>query len=507
MTTELPSSIYDLFVATLARRGDAPALGAISAGTVEWTTWRELANLVEQRAAELRELGIVAGDRVVQYGANTREWIVNDLALHKLSAVHVPLHAAADAATKIRLIEHAQPRLVLDGGSIDSLRLRSNKVTSPAGLATLLYTSGTTGEPLGAMLSQQNLVANTLAVSTTAGGSGDELRLSILPFSHAYARTCDLYSWLFRGSRLVLSRGREHLLDDLQVVGPTAITGVPYLFEKIAGSAAGERIRAALGGNIKRCYSGGAALAAPVVEQFAEAGIPLLDGYGLTEASPVVAMSTIDDNATATVGRPLPNLEVKLSEDGEILVHGPSVMLGYWQDDAATRAAISDGWLRTGDLGKWDEAGRLVLVGRRKEMIALSTGMKVSPAMIEARLAASPWIEQVAVVGEGRSRLGALVVPNPDRLRGEIRARRLWVWSKRRAVTHPVVRSIFREVIDDCLSGMPSFNRPGEFRILTRGFSIDDGEMTVKLSLRRDVIARRFAKDIDAMYHHSRQQA
>ncbi len=491
-------AIEKLFVFDIScRRTDAPALGTIENSRVVWTRWSELAELVEARTSELAALGVRTGDRVAQCGPNSRAWIVNDLALAALGAVHVPLHAANTAALNAKLIDHADVRLVIGGdGRPLPDSLRETTIESPAHLASLIYTSGTTGEPLGVMLSRENLVANAEAVSGVAGGDGNETRLAILPFSHAYARTCDLNVWLLRGSRMVLSRGREHLLKDLQIARPTAIVGVPYLFEKLAGGASGDALRALLGGAIRRCYSGGAPLSARVVEQFEAAGVPLADGYGLTEAAPVVSMSSPADREAGTVGRPLPNVEVNIGSDGELLVRAPSVMLGYWRNDAASAEALADGWLHTGDLAELTPTGHVRIVGRRKELIALSTGKKVAPATIEAIIAASPLVEQVCVCGDGLSHLVALVVPNPTRIRDEISRRRLWVWSKRRAVSHPAIRELFRCAIAESVADLPAHERPGDFTILTRGFSIDAGEMTAKLSLCRAVIAKTFAKEI-----------
>jgi long-chain acyl-CoA synthetase len=193
-------------------------------------------------------------------------------------------------------------------------------------------------------------------------------------------------------------------------------------------------------------------------------------------------------------------VEVRLATDGEILVRGPNVMLGYWRDEAATREAIVDGWLYTGDLGKFDADGNLRLVGRRKELLVLSTGKKVCPATVEQRLAGSPFVETACVVGDGRSHVGALIVPNPHALKKFIREKRLWVWSKHRAVTHPQVRELYRAEIDRVLADAAREEHVGPFKLLTRNFSLETGEVTAKFSLRREVIARNFASEIEAMY-------
>ena len=240
---------------------------------------------------------------------------------------------------------------------------------------------------------------------------------------------------------------------------------------------------------------------APEVEQFfAERELPILCGYGLTEAAPVVTASTFENYAAGTVGRPLPNLEVQLAADGELLVRGPNVMQGYWHDEAATAATIQEGWLHTGDLAAWSEGGNLRIVGRKKEMIVLATGNKVAPTQVEQLLTGSPWIEQGCVVGDGRKCLAALIVPNPDMLRQEIRRRRLLVWSRRRALTHPKILALYRQEIDRCLVNAASFEQVGPFVLLGRGFSVEAGELTPKLSLRRGVVEQVFSDEIEKLY-------
>ncbi len=237
-----------------------------------------------------------------------------------------------------------------------------------------------------------------------------------------------------------------------------------------------------------------------VVERFAEERIPLLPGYGLTEASPVVTVPSHAEFSPSTVGRPLSNIDVRLADDGEILVRGPSVMKGYWLNEEATDEVLKQGWLHTGDLGEWDADGRLSIVGRKKELMALSTGKKIIPSALETLLCASPWIEQAMVVGEGRTHLAAIIVPNPKRIKGEIRKQKLFVWSKKRGVSHPKIRKIIEREIRATLAHLPPHQQVKKFTVIDRGFSIDFGEMTPKLSLRRSVVEQNFAREIAAMY-------
>lgn len=566
-----PPTIPELFDAAVAARRNEPALAPIVDGQLTWRTWGELAALVAAWEGALGELGVKAGDRVAQISPNCLEWVLADLAIQRLRAVHVPLHAALAAPQAAELIAHcgAAVTIVRDAALADRIaplvpagtqivlhsalqasegqtsgrqarggrkppgsrdaesqaNFPSQKEGSseaeasppplasefrPDDLATILYTSGTTGPPLGVMLSQRNLVSNTVAMSVAAVPSSDEIRLCLLPLSHIYARTCDLYTWLVHRGRMVLAESRETLFRDCQVAAPNAINAVPYFYQKVVdrlrsagGALDAEALQRALGGALRRCYSGGAPLPPEVDRFFAERGLPILCGYGLTESAPVISATIPGEYQSGTVGPPLPGVEVRLADDGEVLARGPNIMLGYWQNDAATARAIQDGWLHTGDLGEWGVAGHLRIVGRKKEMIVLATGKKVAPTRVEQLLAGSLWIEQACVVGDGRKCLAALIVPNGDALRGEIKRRRLWIWSRRRALTHPQVVALYRQEINRCLSELADFEQIGPFMLLGRTFALEHGEVTPKLSLCRTVIQQRFASDIEKMYRQS----
>lgn len=523
-------SIPDLFVAAAERSADQPALGTIRDGRLSWRTWGDLHADVERLANGLATHQVKPGDRVVQISANCYAWIVTDLAILSLGAVHVPMHATLSMGQYVEQIADCGARVVflsadaqakIQGHLARGLTLichdrdpgtgtgteasaRANAAHPSAGdLATLIYTSGTTGRPRGVMLSHQNLISNALSVTEAVGSQADETRLSFLPFSHIYARTCDLTSWIYCGSRLVLAESRETILRDCQLVRPSVINGVPYFYQKIAQQlprAEPGSLQALLGGRIKRCFCGGAAVAPEVEAIFEDHGLPLLSGYGLTEASPVITATALKNYQPGTVGVPLGGVEVRLAENREICVRGPGVMLGYWNDSAATQETIVNGWLQTGDLGEWDASGNLRIVGREKEMIVLSTGKNVSPMRVEQLLAGSPYIESVCVVGDGRKCLAALVVPNPDALRASIKEQHLWVWSRRRAVTHPRVRAIFRAEIDRLLTSASLEEQVGPFAILDRNFLLEQGEITAKLSLRRPTITANFSRLIDSLY-------
>jgi long-chain acyl-CoA synthetase len=538
--TDLPQgddlSFRDLLARQAAERADAAALGVIYGGQLTWRTWQELVSDVVRAAEVLVRHGIRPGDRVVQAAANDYAWAVLDWALLLIRAVHAPVHPAlppqeaerqaAQAGARLRIGREGDARgpawatpqslglpLCRPDEFLPALRrdrLRAGLDASPAACddpATLLATSGTGGAPRTVLLTHGNLLSNVVAMVEAAAAQREETRLLILPLSHIYARTCDLYSWLYRGSRMALAEARETVFRDCRLVQPTALNGVPYFYQKAWEAAhrgseppTPDALRETLGGRIVRCYCGGAAVAPDLERAYVAAGLPLLSGYGLTEASPVVTTTTPDDYEFGTVGRPLPNLEVRLADDGEVLVRGPSVTAGYWRDAYLTAQALRDGWLHTGDIGEFTPRGNLRLMGKKKDVIVLSTGKNVWPAALEAQLATSPLIEQACLVGDGRPFLTALVVPNPTALRAAIRTHRWWIWSRRRALRHPGVRQLYRDALDQTLSSAAPHEQVGDFLLLPRAFELAAGETTPKMSVCRPAIAERFGREIDALY-------
>jgi long-chain acyl-CoA synthetase len=248
------------------------------------------------------------------------------------------------------------------------------------------------------MLSSQNLAFNAQAAAEMTAPVADELLLNILPFSHAYARTSDIYYWLARRSRLALARSRADFIADARTTQPTAIHGVPQLFTLLLSALATARqakphltLPQLLGGRLLACSSGGAPLPATIRAAALEAGLPVLEGYGLTEAAPIVTLSTRQAQKPGSCGRALPGTELSCSATGEVLVRGPHVMLGYYRDPQATQEVIREGWLHTGDLGTLDADGYLTLHGRQKELLALATGRKITPRVVEDRFARDPW--------------------------------------------------------------------------------------------------------------------
>lgn len=401
------------------------------------------------------------------------------------------LLAAADPAEGRRAMERANASIHAD---------------TPA---TILFTSGTLTEPKGVVLTHGNLRSNALGIRAAFHERTAERRVCALPLSHIYARTCDLYAWLASGGELALARRPDTLLADCQVIRPTFLNGVPYLFDRIRRrwlaeeSSAGVSLRELLGGKVELCVCGGAALPDDVYDFYHEHRVPLLPGYGLTEASPVVTASTLSHVRRGGVGRPIPGVEVRLAPDGEILTRGPHVMLGYWQDPIETAITLQDGWLHTGDLGRWEDDEFLRIVGRKKELIVLSIGKNVAPASLEALLASDPWIAQAAVFGEGRPYLVALVAPLPEVLPRIAAKLGLADQPPAEFARHPAVHDFFAERLGRLNERLAPHEQIRRFALTDRPFLLEREELTAKLTLRRGEIARNFAATIAALYEQS----
>lgn len=535
MSIDLSLTIPDLFRRAVAERGDEPALISKFNGRFESESWHQVLAGVSAFLRLLCSTGLRRGDLAIHVSANRREWVLFDLACHLAGIIHVPLHASLSGAQLLEQIRHSgakhiflgddeqQQKLAAVDGSLhivrydDVGRTRPAPVTAgqlelgdvrPDDVATILYTSGTTGEPKGVMLTQRNISSNAQAtVERLTASDEPEKKLNILPLSHIFARTCDLYCWLIRGSVLAIAESRETVLADLQAVRPTTMNGVPYFYDRLRRLLCEQgqdqtpgALQQLLGGQMRTCFSGGAPLAQVTIDYFAHQDMPLLQGYGLTESSPVITASSREQTRSGCSGRAISGVEIRTADDGELLTRGPHVMLGYYKNQQATADVIRDGWLHTGDLGQIDADGYLRIVGRKKEMLVLSTGKKIAPTAIENKLAHDGLIAQVMIVGEGRSHLAALIVPQPEVLKAEIIARGIALASREDALVHPDVLEIYLGRIRCHLAMLSPQEQVHHVALLPRAFSIEQGEMTAKLSLRREVICRNFAAEIERMY-------
>jgi long-chain acyl-CoA synthetase len=537
------------------RLGPRPALRYRRHGLYRDFTWADYRADALAGASALVQAGVAPGDRVGLLAENRPEWLVADLAILTAGAVNVSPHAPltarqvhyqlADAEVswlivssraqlaKIDQVRGQLPALrgvvALDrdaatgdvrsweaflqdgrralGQFTPELRRREERL-GPDDLATVMYTSGTTGNPKGVMLTHGNLLSNTLACLAASPLGPDSVVLTWLPFTHIYARTVDHYAGLASGLLLALAESADTLLDDLAEVRPTHLSAVPRFYEKVLTARGGpdpeetgRRLRRVFGPRLEWLTSGGAPLPLPVARAYHQAGLLVLQGYGLTESSPVISFNTREHNKLGTVGRPLPGVEVRIAPDGEVLTRGPHVMKGYWKDPKATAEAIRDGWLYTGDLGALDADGFLSITGRKKELLVLSNGKKVVPSYLEGLLQADPCIDQAVVCGEGRNFLTALLVPHWDHVRQALAGEGTpWEPGLANGTAHAAVLDLLRRRVQAALADVSCAEQVRKFVLVPRPFSVEAGELTVSLKLRRNVVLARYAGQLDALY-------
>jgi long-subunit acyl-CoA synthetase (AMP-forming)/alkylation response protein AidB-like acyl-CoA dehydrogenase len=541
-------SLVALLVARVESGGDRVALvdglargrgserdgGRHAAG---WT-WAELAAAALDLADRLEAAGFARGDRVAHVGGPGPEWIVVDLACLLAGLVHVAVHdepgpePAAGSLDWLGLRGgvasggRRPPRLTgpsLDAsGALAGQRGRAGDHATvhgrlerrladcdPDAPCTILLSSGTTGLPHGVLHAQRGLAANAVAASATFLDDPRDVRLAWLPMSHALARTGDLYTAIVRGGCLNVVRDRSRVLDACAALPPTVILGVPAFFERLEGAARAGRIadlRAALGGEVRVCVSGGAPLRRRTAEFFAAAGVPLVEGYGLAEAGPVVTLSNPRIARPGTVGPPLAGIELATDDRGQLLARTPSRGLGIVRPPAerperrGVTAAVEllPEWLPTGDLAAIDPDGHVRITGRVAERLVLATGLKVPAAAVERAIAEDVAVAQVCVVGDSLRFPIALVVPEPAAVRRLVKRLRLPVFSRRAAIAHPRVVGWLARRIARRQRHLPSAWQVRRVFLVGRPFDAASGEATASFKIRRDAIAKNFARPITA---------
>ena len=416
---------------------------------------------------------------------------------------------------------------------------------APDDLATLIYTSGTTGEPKGVMLTHGNIASN---VNYSLAGfeiSQSDACISFLPLSHVTARHLD-YAIYTRQATVAYCPSFERLPAVLKERRPTVLVAVPRVFEKvrqeaerqaslsgaktrifgwavkqgekhreeilrgetpssmgwkIANKLVFSKIQGGFGGRVRYYIAGGAPLGMDTATWFASVGIRILEGYGLTETSPVLAINTTAAYRIGSVGKPLPNVECRLAEDGELLVKGPNVFKGYWRKpDQTAEAFDAEGWFRTGDIGRIDEDGFLYITDRKKELLKTSGGKMVAPQPIENKLKASMFVGQAAVVGDKHKFIAALISPNFVALEEWAKQMGISAPTRRELVGHPAVVARYQVIVDEVNGGLAQFETIKRFHLVPEEWSLGGGELTPSLKLKRRVVNQKYAAEIAAFY-------
>jgi long-chain acyl-CoA synthetase len=594
ISAENAGTLDGLLYQRIRRTPDITAYRSFDPEARVWrdTSWRVVGAEVARWREALAAEGLLPGDRVAVHLRNCKEWVFFDQAALGCGLVTVPLYTddrpdnvayiMTDSAVKLLLVQdvgHWKRLAPALAGQDDLQRvLILNPPKTPAAadlpdervcfvadwlppqpppltprdgdphaLASIVYTSGTTGRPKGVMLSHYNMLSIAHAALTMIDAFQEDLFLSFLPLSHTLERTAGYYLPIMSGSSVAYARSVAQLSEDLLNIRPTVLIAVPRIFERVFARIQGqiekhsglrkslfqltthvgwhrfeyqqrrvswhprllawpllkrlvaEKVTAKLGGRLRMAVSGGAALSTPVARTFIGLGVPILQGYGLTETSPVISVNVLEDNDPGSVGIPLNGVEVRVGENEELLVKTPGMMLGYWNNHAATAEVIdADGWLHTGDQARI-ENGHIYITGRIKDILVLSNGEKIPPMDMELAISLVPVIDQVLVIGEGRPYLAAIVVLNAE----------AWLRLAQRFKLDPDaddsldndrLQAYLLKKIKGCLKDFPGYAKIRRVIPVLEPWTVDNGLLTPTLKTKRARILKRFADKIDAVY-------
>ncbi len=561
---------------------------------------QQLFDQVRAFSLGLQALGLEKGDRVALASESRPEWVVADLAVLTAGAVTVPIYPTLSApqmwfilnesAARVAIVSNAaqvakimevdarshdlrtvvviegeasggpfrvltmaaviaigERALASDPGAANRYRDSAAAVT-PDSLATIVYTSGTTGDPKGVMLTHGNIVSNVIATQGWIALDPSDRLLSFLPLSHVFERVV-LFRCLYDGVSVYFAETMTSVARDLQRVKPTVMTGVPRAWEKFHGAiqeglgrlegprrkladwavgvgydyarlwlsggrpsallvakrAVADRlvfakIRERIGGRIRFLVSGSAPLSPKIGEFFFAINVPILEAYGLTESSPGISGNPVAAPRLGTVGKPLPGVEVSIGPDGEILVRGPNVMQGYYKRPEATAETLAGGWLHTGDIGQLGEDGYLTITDRKKDLIVTSGGKKIAPQPLENLLKMDPLVSEAVLIGEQRKFPAALLVPDFAKLEARIEAMKLRAASREELVRHPEVLRLYQDVLDRLNGSLAQFERVKRFALLPTEFTMERGELTPTMKVRRQVVEQRWKPLIETIY-------
>jgi long-chain acyl-CoA synthetase len=593
--TELPeSTLVELFLEGVDRFGKLAAFQRmVAADRAVDISYADTFRSVRRVSAALIAHGLRRGDRAAILAENRPEWAFSDYGCLCAGIISVPIYPTLTAPQVTYILEDSGAQVVfassrelaekaLDAAAgcpqeilvvaMDDPPPASNVVSwddfltsgdevlesvsdadyrvealraQPHDVATVLYTSGTTGQPKGVMLTHNNVASDVRAVTAVLPiGEGDNT-ISFLPLSHILQRMADfLFFWV--GCTIGYPRSMDTLVDDMKVVRPTVVVSVPRVYEKIyngvmaahglkkvlidwavgvadraaslrlegkeprgllalqyaiANKLVFSKVKAAVGGRLEFFVSGGGPLAPALNRFFYSIGLTILEGYGLTETSPVTNVNTLEQFRIGTVGPPVAATEIRIAEDGEILIRGPQVMKGYFNNPEATAEAIdAEGWFATGDIGEIDADGFLKITDRKKDLIVTAGGKNVAPQPIENRLKTHPLVEQAVLVGDRRRYCALLVVPAYKALESWARAEGIQWTSTKELVSNPTVTAYVENEIFSMLSGVASYEMPKKVALLEEEFTVENGFLTPTLKVKRRVVRERLDHVIDGLY-------
>lgn len=591
---DFPMTIPQQFFVQASRLEERRALLYKEDNLWKQLTWNDFAGQVRSVAAYLLSEGIKKGDRVAILSENRPEWAVVDLAALSIGAVTVPIYFTnsseqiefilSDALISIIFVSHLgqykklfgnekkmlkgivlfDPSGVPEGEGITAFSDIKDypfeagvveghvEALLPDDMASILYTSGTTGLPKGVILTHGNFFSNAVGCKSVVDIEDSDLFLSFLPLSHAFERTVGYYVPLLSGATIAYVEALDKIAQNMLEVCPTVVLGVPRFYEKTVAAIMGNvrsmaawkkglfgwaldvgaeasklrngnkvlpfflsikeffahflvlrKIREKMGGKVRFFVSGGAALSADVAGFFDAIGLTILEGYGLTETSPVMCCNSFEARRLGTVGRPLPQVDIALAEDGEIITRGPNLMQGYFGRPDLTEEVIKNGWLYTGDIGEIDEDGYLKITDRKKDIIVTSGGKNVAPQAIEGALVGDSLISQAMVCGDGKNFITALIVPDFKELEHLQPELGLAGLSRDELLENESVLELFKVRIEERLQSFARYEQVRRFAMAREEFSMDKGEITPTLKLKRKVIYERYRSEMESLYQES----
>jgi long-chain acyl-CoA synthetase len=570
-----PDAIADrttvgVFFRQAARFGDRPLIHYPTSEGWKVATWADIRRDILAVASALVEAGVKPAQSVILMGPNSLEWLYCDFAIQAAGAIAVPIYSgtvpdvaqtiAANCEAVMAITSDAKMAGKLEATGtlrsivrmdievpqwvaqpprqLDEIVARLEKI-QPDDVCTIVYTSGTTGDPKGAELAHRNLVDVTRAVIKVHPLSQADTTLSWLPFSHVFERINGVFTLLLFGGETWLSQV-DRLADDLAHVQPTILLSVPRVYEKMH-SRVMDRVRESpqlrralfnwaigvgtrfshethpgpilkaehrladrlvlsplrkrlVGGRLRFFISGGAALAREIEEFFWAIGVPILNGWGMTETSSGACSNTLTQHRFLTVGKPFPGIELKLEKDGEILVNSPGNMLGYHKNPVATAETLENGWIRTGDIGEIDAEGFLRITDRKKDLIKTAGGKYVAPQQLEFEIQRDDLVEQAVIIGESRPYVTALIVPDWAAVNKKIPGRPEDLVNDKRVI------GLVEASVDALNKRLGSWEAIKYFTLLPRAFTEEAGEITPTLKIKRKVIAQKYADQIESMY-------
>lgn len=593
ITVEQARTIPGLFRERLKQTPDKIGYRNFDVASSKWedTSWRELEHEIARWQVALKKEKLVAGDKVAIMLKNSRDWVVFDLAALGLGLITVPLYTddrpdnvayiVKDAGVKLLVVEGKKQwrklqkvseklkglqrivsiNTIEEEDEPDEPRLKAlhdwlfgldgemvAEDGEPDELATIVYTSGTTGKPKGVMLSHTNILFNAYAAIQCGSFDYNDRFLSFLPLSHMLERMAGYYVPMMLGAEVVYARSVMLLAKDIEEQRPTVLVSVPRIYEKIyakimdnlskesslkqslfdlavksgwqtyqynqgrAGwkpvqliwpvmkKLVADKITAKLGGRLRYAICGGAAMPPKIARIFTGLGVPVYQGYGLTETSPVVCVNRPDDNIPESIGKAMDGIEIKVGENSELLTRSPSVMLGYWNNVEATASTIdADGWLYSGDQVRIDDSGHVFITGRIKEIIVLGNGEKVPPADMEMAIILDALIEQIMIIGEARSCLAAVVVlnePEWEKLADDLGVDPFEPDSlKEKFVEKAIIQRISNQ-----LAEFPGYAQIRRIHLELNPWTVDEGLLTPTLKMKRPQLMKKYADQIEALY-------